>query len=331
MKISSISGRRRFLGSVGALGLGVAAPAFAQVPALSRGPVRFILPLSAGGAADASTRPLAVELEKSLGRPVIVENKPGGLFTIGMQALLQSPADGHTLLYLYNSVASVQAVHKRFDINRQLLPLAQTTSMPMVLLVPGSSRFKTIQDLVAHGRSNPGALNYSTLGQGSTEHLKAVQLCRAAGIQAQDIPYKSGPEMLTGLIGGEVSFTLTAGSFARIFAPKGQVRVLAVIDRQRAAEFPDVPTLAEGGVSIPPLNFWGGYAVHASTPPATAQMLFEELAAAATKPGVRDLLAPLGIVPTVSKSPQDFRKLIADDVAWMTEIAKDLNITPDKG
>jgi tripartite-type tricarboxylate transporter receptor subunit TctC len=323
--------RRTFLQGAGALCAGAALPALAQQPAFPRGPIKFILPMTAGGAADASTRPLAAELQKSLKQPVIVENKPGGLFMIGMQALLQAPADGHTLIYLYNSVASVQAVHKKLDINRQLIPVTQTTSMPMVLLVPGSSRFKSLSELVAFGRSHPGKLSYASLGVGSTEHLKAVQLERMAGFQALNVPYKSGPEMVNGVIGSEVDFVLTAATFAHTFAPKGQVRVLGVVDRQRMKDMQSVPTMAEGGVDLPPLSFWGGYAVRAETPPAIVQRLFEELSAAAVAPSVRDLIAPSGILPVTSRSPEDFRKLIADDVAWMAGIAKDLNIAPDKG
>lgn len=322
--------RRTFLQSAGAFGACLALPALAQGPAFPRGPIRFVLPVAAGGAADASTRPLTLELERSLKQPVIVENKPGGLFTIGLQTVLQAPADGHTLMYLYNSVASVQAVHRRFDINRQLIPVTQTSSIPMVLLVPGNSRFKTLGELVAFARANPRKLNYSSLGPGSTEHLKAVQIERSAGFQAQNVPYKSGPEMVKGLIGGEVDFTLTAATFAHTFAPRGQVRVLAVLDRQRMREMPEVPTMSEAGVNVPPLTFWGGYAVHADTPAPIVQRLYEELTAAATKPSVRELLAPMGILPVTSKSPQDFRKLIADDVAWMAETAKDLDIALEK-
>lgn len=304
-------------------------PAFSQSANFPKGPVKFILPVAAGGAADVSTRPLALELEKSLKQSVIVDNKPGGLFQIGMQTLLQAPADGHSLIYLFNSMASVQAVHKRFDLNRQLIPITQTTLMPMVMLAPSNSRFKNLSDMLAYGRANPGKLSYASLGPGSMEHLKAVQVERAAGVQAENVPYKSGPDMIKALMGGEVDFVLTAASFAYTFAPKGQVRVFAVFDTKRMREMPDVPTIAEAGVNVPPLNFWGGYGVHADTPPAVVQRLFDELSTAATSSFVRERMAQIGITPVTSKSVQDFRKLIADDVAWMTDIAKDLNIKPE--
>lgn len=316
------------IGLIGAATLPVM-PALSQAVAFPKGPVKFVLPVAAGGAADVSTRPLAIELEKSLKQTVLVDNRPGGLFQIGMQTLLQAPADGHTMIYLFNSMASVQAVHKRFDLNRQIIPVTQTTVMPMVMLAQGNSRFKNLADMISFGRANPGKLSYASLGPGSMEHLKAVQVERAAGIQAENVPYKSGPDMIKALMGGEVDFVLTAASFAYTFAPKGQVRVFAVFDTKRMREMPDVPTITEAGVNVPPLNFWGGYGVHADTPPAVVQRLFEELSAAATSAPVRERMAQIGITPVTSKSVQEFRKLIADDVSWMTEVAKDLNIKPE--
>lgn len=321
--------RRSILQGAGALCATMALPSIAQDNTFPKTTIRIILPVSAGGAADIATRPLALELQKILKQPVIVDNKPGGLFMIGMQSLLQAPADGHTLIYLYNSVASVQAVHKKFDINRQLTPVTQTTNMPMVLLVPGSSRFRTVAELITHGRSNPNTLNYGSLGVGSTEHLKAVQLEKVGRFKAQNVPYKSGPEMVKGLIGNEVDFVLTASTFAYTFAPKGLVRVLAVVDRERMKEMPDVPTIVQAGINLPPLSFWGGYAVRADTPVAIVQRLQSALTAAAMSPAVREALVPMGIIPTVSQSLPDFSKLIADDIAWMADVAKDLNIAPE--
>jgi tripartite-type tricarboxylate transporter receptor subunit TctC len=327
MKKNISINRRQVIKTSAMMLAGSSFPAYSQTNAFPKGPVRIVIPLAAGGAADVSARPMAVELEKSLKQSVIVDNKPGGLFVIGMQSILQAPADGHTLIYLYNSMASVQAVHKRFDINRQLIPVTQTTSMPMVMLAPGNSPYKDLGAMLNFGRANPKKLSYASLGPGSTEHLKALQIERAAGFLAENISYKSGPDMIKALIGGEVDFVLTAASFALTFAPKGQVKVFAVIETQRMKEMPEVPTITEAGVNVPPLSFWGGYAVHADTPPAIVQRLFEEVRAAATSSQVTERLSKIGISAITSKSSQDFRKLIAEDISWMAETAKDLNIT----
>lgn len=317
--------RRSALRATLAATAALALPALAQSDAL-RGPVRIIVPLTAGGAGDVSTRALAIELEKSIGQPVIVDNRPGGLFQIGLNALQSAPADGLTLLHLHNSLPSVQVVQKLFDLNRQTQPVALTMESPMVLLVPGNSPHKTLADLVAFGRANPGKLSYSTLGPGSVEHLKSAQIERAAGFSAVNVPYKAGPDMVKGLLSGEVDFTLTAAIFARTFAPKGQVRVLAVVDRERWKDMPEVPTIGEAGVSVPQLRFWGGYAAHADTPPALVQRLHGELSAAATRPSVVERIYQGGMTAQVSASPAAFREFIGAELKWMADVAATLQL-----
>lgn len=318
--------RRQLLQGAAAACASMALPSLAQGNAAPKGPVRFIVPFAAGGAADVTTRPLALELERIWKQPVLVENRPGGLFMIGLQALLQAPPDGQTLMYLTNSVATVQAVHKRFDINRQMIPITQTVGFPMVMLVPGNSPFKTVADLVAFGRANPGKLRYSSIGPGSTEHLKALQVEKVAGFVGENIPYKSGPDMVKGLISGEVDFQLTAVTFAHAFAPSGQVRVLASMGSQRMKDMPNVPTIAEAGFNVSPFNYWSGYAVHADTPPQIVERLHKDLSVAALSPFVRERLGNIGLTAMVNQSTQEFRKLITDEVNWSTEYSKGLNL-----
>ena len=314
--------RREVLAGTAISCMGFALPSLAQGRSFPKNSVRFVVPFAAGGAADVATRPLAKELEPVWKQPVLVDNRPGGLFMIGLQAALQAPADGHTLMYLTNSMAAVQAVHKQYDLGRQLIPVTQTVSFPMVMLVPGNSPFKTVEDLVAYARDNPNKLRYSSVGVGSTEHLKTVEFQKAARFEADHIPYKSGPDMVVGLLGAQVDLTLTAANFAYTYAPKGQVRVLAVLGSQRIKEMPDVPTLRETGFDVSPFNFWSGYAVKAGTPAPVVQLIYQDLATAAVTPFMNETLAGLGMSPAVSKSPDAFAKLIADELAWAMEQSK---------
>lgn len=317
--------RRAVLGIGAALAVAAAVPASGQSTTWPRGIVRIIVPLAAGGIADITTRAMASELEKQIGQTVIIENRPGGLFAIAMQAIQSAPADGQTLIYLFNSIATVQAVHKKFDLNAQLMPVGQATVIPIMLLVPGNSPHRTLRDLVAYGRANPGRLNYSSLGPGSMEHLKSVQLEQAAGFQANNISYKSGPDMVKDLIGNQVDFTVTVASFASMYAPSGQVRVLGVFDDKRLKEWPDVPTIAEGGVKADPLTFWGGYAVKAGTPPEIVQRLHREVSRAALAKPVVDRLANISVGAVTSRDPAEFGRLIANDVKWMSDLAKTMD------
>ena len=167
--------RRTFAKSACSVAAAFALPARAQSD-FPRGPLKIIVGLPPGGSADIIARTGAAVMEKSLKQQVVVENKPGGQFQISVQALLAAPADGHTLLYLYNGYASVNATLKLFDLDKQTIPVAQVASTPIVLLVRGDSPHKTAKDLWAWARANPGKLTYGTLGAGGVEHLKWTQV-----------------------------------------------------------------------------------------------------------------------------------------------------------
>ncbi len=317
--------RRVILKAASAITAASVLPSRAQA-AFPKGLVRFVIPLNAGGAADVATRAMVPQLERMWGQPVIVDNRPGGMFVIGMQALLQAPADGHTLVYLFNSIATIQVVHKKFDLNTQVMPVTQTTLSPMIVMVGGNSPFKTLRELIAYGKANPGKLSYATLGPSSIEHLKAVQFEQIAGFRATPVPYKSGPDMAKDVIGGVADYVLIIGSFGPLYASSGRARVLGVLDDHRMKELPDVPTVAEADVPLPPLSYWGGYAVRAGTPPDIVKRLHHDIAKVAASKEVTDKLAQMTFSSVVSREPEEFRKVIASDMVWMTEVAKTLDL-----
>jgi tripartite-type tricarboxylate transporter receptor subunit TctC len=314
-----------FTAAMSAAFLFVASQAIAQSDYPNH-PLKIIIPLPAGGAADVATRTMALELEKQLKQPVIVDNKPGGMFQVGLQALLAAPADGHTLLHLNAGMVGVQVVQKRYEITKQTQPITIAGETPMVLMVGPNTPFKTIKDLVDYGRANPDKLNYATPGPGSIEHLKIAQIEKVAGFKGINVAYKGGPDMLKAVVGGEVHFTIAPAIFAAQFAPKGQVRVLAAIDSSRLKEFPDVPTITEAGVNVSPLRIWGGFAVHPDTPAAIVQRLHKEFVAVMAASAVVNKLTPFGMILQTSKSPDDFRRQIASDAMWMTDVAKELKL-----
>lgn len=317
--------RRYAIAFAGAALMCASLPAVAQSDYPNR-PIKIVIPLPAGGAADVGVRTMALELEKSLKQPVVVDNKPGGLFMVGLQSVLNAPADGYTVMHLNVGMVGVQVVQKKFDLNKQLMPLTVSGDTPMVLMVGPNSPHKTMKDLIAFGRANPGKLNFATPGTGTVEHLKIAQIEKVGGFTGVNVAYKGGPDMVKAVIGGEVDFTIAPAIFAMQFAPKGQVKVLAAIDQTRLKEFPDVPTIVEAGVNVSPLRMWGGYAVHPDTPPAIAQRLQRELAAATVSAPVVEKLTPFGMVLQASKSSDDFRKQIAAETVWMTDVVKGLKL-----
>ena len=245
---------------------------------------------------------------------------------MALQAMALAPADGNTLLHLSAGMVAVQAVQGQYDLLADLMPITAVGDTSMVLMVGPRSPHKTLAELVAHGRANPGALTYATSGQGSLEHLKIAQIEKMAGFQGLSVPYRGGPDMVKALIGGEVDFTIVATAFAAQFAPRGLVRVLAALDERRLPELPEVPTVREAGVNVPPLRVWGGYAVRAGTPAAVLQRLHGALVAAARDPEVAARLAPLGMTVFTSPTPADFSAQIAADLAWMKTMASGLGL-----
>jgi tripartite-type tricarboxylate transporter receptor subunit TctC len=325
MENSQHLNRRQILGSMGAIGLSTALPAKAQADYPNR-PLRIVLGLPAGGAADIVVRALAQELEHSMKQPVVVDNKPGGLFQIAVQAVLSAPADGHTLLYINSSFVTVQAVQKKFDLTRQFLPLTLAGETPSVLVVNANSRFKTVKDLVDFGRARPDELSYGTLGIGTLEHLKSVQLTEAAGFDAKAIPYKGGPDMLNAVIAGDIQFTGVNVFSALPFIKSGKLRALAALDNTRIKALPDTPTIIEAGVNTSTTRIWSGFAVHPATPQPIAQRLFNGLVAVMNSPEIIKKYTPLGILTTTSKSPDEFRNLIISEAAWMGAASKKIDL-----
>lgn len=325
MENSQHLNRRQILGSMGAIGLSAALPAKAQADYPNR-PLRIVLGLPAGGAADIVVRALAQELEHSMKQPVVVDNRPGGLFQIAVQAVSSAPADGHTLLYINSSFVTVQAVQKKFDLTRQFLPLTLAGETPSVLVVNANSRFKTVKDLVDFGRARPDELSYGTLGIGTLEHLKSVQLTEAAGFDAKAIPYKGGPDMLNAVIAGDIQFTGVNVFSALPFIKSGKLRALAALDNTRIKALPDTPTIIEAGVNTSTTRIWSGFAVHPATPQPIAQRLFNELVAVMNSPEIIKKYTPLGILTTTSKSPDEFRNFIISEAAWMGAASKKIDL-----
>lgn len=313
------------LAGAGLLGASVGRAAFAADKYPSR-PIRLIMPLPAGGPADVGARITAQQLEKVLKQPVIVENKPGGSYSIGMSALAAAPADGYTLIALNVSMASTQVTLKKFDLLKSLIPVSRTAETPAMLLVSGKSALKTVGDLVAQAKANPGRMAYGVGGAGSAEHLLAVMMEQAAGFKATMIPFKGSIEGMTALVAGDIEYQVVPLPLAAQFIPKGQARGLAVFSAKRLKDFPDVPTLAEAGIAVSPFTYWTGLAVQAGTPPEIVQELHRAIAEANASPEVQAKLAAIGAGASTSASPQAFAKEFADEIERMTATVKAGNI-----
>jgi len=320
--------RRHVLASLAALGAGSLGPlsALAQDAYPTKGPIKIIVPLPAGGAADATVRVLAAALQTQMKQSIIIDNKPGGSFVIGMQAIAQAPADGYTLLHLNPGMSAAQAALKRIDVLKAVTPISTMGTMPTILVVPAASPIKSVKDLIAAGAGKPGSLNYGSVGIGSLEHLWGSNFSKRHRLEAVHVPFKGMPDAATALASGEVQFLPLILAVAQSFIQKGMMRPLAVIDTQRTPALPDVPTLKELGFDEPPLVFWGGLATPKGTPAAIVEMLRENIATTMANPEVKGKLAAMGTTAMSSAKSQAFEAQIAQELTWLTEAVKAANL-----
>lgn len=320
--------RRHVLASLAAMGAGAFGPlqALAQEAYPGKGPIKLIVPLPAGGAADATVRVLSAALQTQMKQSFVIDNKPGGSFVIGMQAIAQAPADGYTLMHVNPGMCAAQAALKKIDLLKTLTPISSMGTMPALLVVPASSPIKSVKELIAAGAAKPGSLNYGSVGIGSLEHLWSSNFSKRNRLDAVHVPFKGMPDAATALASGEVQFLSLVQILALSFIQKGMMRALAVIDSHRVAALPNVPTLKELGYDEPPLVFWGGLAAPKGTPPAIIEMLRENIAAAVANPDVKAKLASTGTTAMSSPTSAAFEAQITQELAWLNDAVKAANL-----
>lgn len=305
------------------------APAFARASepsdAFPSKVIKIIVPLQAGGAADVGARIVGANWQVRSKQPVIVENKAGGSFVIGMQSIIQAPPDGYTLITLNSGMAAAQATQKRYDMLKSLSPITKVGITPVLFTVHSGSRFKSLKELVDYAKKHPGQLNYGSVGIGSMEHLWVTLFSQAAGIEVTHVPFKGMPDTMTALMRGELSFVPAVYSQAQPFIEKGMLRSFGVISDKRLAHMPGLPTVKEQGFDVPPFEFWSGYAAPAGTPAKIVAKLNSEILAVLQQPDTKERYLKQGTV-VESSTPGEFGALIASELAWMDATAKAHNI-----
>ena len=285
-------------------------------------PLRWIVPYPPGGATDLIARLMGQWLTERLGQPVIIENKPGGGTNIGVQAVVSAPPDGYTLLFAVATNAINVSLYKTlpFDFVKDIVPVAGLSELPLVMEVNPSVPARTVAELVAHAKANPGRINIASFGAGTISHL-AIELFKATtGIDIVHVPYRGGAPLMTDLLSGQVQAAVDALPNSLPHIQRGAVRALAIMPTARTAVLPDVPTIAE---SIPgfEVSTWSGIGVPRGTPTDVVERLNREVNAGLADPGIKSRLAEVGATP-LPFTPAGFGARIASDVAkWAKVVA----------
>lgn len=276
-------------------------PLAARAQAWPAKPIRYVVPFAAGGTTDILARLLAPPLGAALGQTLVVDNKAGAGGVLGADAVAKSPADGYTLL---GSTISTQAINPAlnpkipYNAARDFAPVTMIGATSNALIVPASSPFKTVQDLLAHARKHPGKLSFSSAGTGTSQHMSGELLKQMAGTFILHIPYRGSGPALQDVIAGQVDFGIDTLVAAAAHIKSGSLRVLAVTAGKRVKGFESVPTLAESGVPGYDVSSWQAVHAPAGTPREIVQRLQTEIARALQTPEVRQRLETLGLEPS---------------------------------
>lgn len=252
------------------------------------------------------------EMSKSLGVPVVVENRPGAAGNIGIMQIKSKPADGYTIGYgNVNTLAVNRTLFKKlpYDVDRDLVPVAHAFDLYNVLIVPKDSPIQDVAGLIAAARKAPGKLSFGAPGVGTTGHMGGELFRSMAGIDVLFVPYNGGPAALQDLMGGRIDYLFANSSEVGPLVAGGKVRPLAVSSTKRIAILPNVPTLDESGVKGYETVAWGGVVAPHGTPHEVIEKLNKAINAALATPTVREGLAKLGAVPA-GGSPADFQRTI---------------------
>jgi tripartite-type tricarboxylate transporter receptor subunit TctC len=294
-------------------------------------PVRIVVPFAAGGPADVYARFLAQRLSDSLGQPFVVEDRPGGGSVVGTDIVAKSAPDGYTLLLMSNTHTVNESLMpgKPFQLMRDFTPVAPINYSDLVLVVNPAVQAKTLPELIALAKAQPGKLNYASSGPGTPYHMAGELFKAMAGLDIVHVPYKESSGARTGVLGGQVEMMFDAVTVMNEHVKAGKVRALATSGNARSTVMPDVPTLAEAGVPGYEAVIWLGLMAPKATPAAVVTRLNAEVTKILARPDVRSEWMKQGAV-AMTMAPDAFGRYIDDDIVKWERIVKLSGARPDR-
>ena len=294
-------------------------------------PIPMIAPFPAGGLVDVLARAIGDELTKTLGQPVIVENRPGAGGNLGADIVAKAEPDGYTLLMTSPGIQSInQFLYKTmpFDPDKAFAPISLVADMSMLVVVHPKVGVRTLRELIDYARANPGKLNFGSAGVGTTGHLGQALLTHVARINLTHIPYRGAAPAVTDLIAGQIDGVVDNPPTVMPHIKAGTIIALAVASKERLALLPDVPAAAEAGLPGWEASSWFGVVAPARTPPEILKRLYAEIAKAARLPSMQRFTSESG-ARMVGNNPEEFAKVIADERGKWGEIVRSANISAE--
>ena len=291
-------------------------------------PIRIVVPYPAGGSTDQLARAIQAPLAETLGQPIVIENKAGAGGTLGTDMVAKAAPDGYTFVFGNSGPNALAGLIRKlpYDSLKDLRPLSTVAIVPMILAVPAEAPHKTLKEFIAYARAQGTAMNYGSVGIGSISHLTGEQFNELAGTKMQHIPYNGGAPMVTAFAGGQLHAAFVTGLDGASMVQAGRIRYLAVATPQRTEVLAGLPAVAE---DVPGFRSvaWFGVLAPKAVPDDIAQKMQAAIVKAVARPEVRKLFAERG-VEARSSTPQEFEKMIRDEVAQWGPVVTKADIKP---
>ncbi|UUC94027.1 tripartite tricarboxylate transporter substrate binding protein [Comamonas sp. C11] len=294
-------------------------------------PVNIIVPFPAGGSTDTVARALALSMGEQLGKPFVVENRPGATGTIGAGAVKRAAADGYTLLVasLGPFVVTPHMVKNvPYDAGKDFDYITIPVQAPNVLVASPTQKARSVSEVIAALKANPGKISFASSGNGSSDHLSAELFWQQTGTEAVHVPYKGGAPAITDLLGGQVDFSFQNVNAVLSHLRSGKLRAIAVTGTQRSPVLPDVPTLAESGVKGAEVYSWQGMAAPKGLPVDVKARLSKAAIAAVQQPEIRKRFVEQGL-EIVGNTPEEFTRFQAQENERWKRLIETRKITAD--
>ena len=293
-------------------------------------PIKVLVGYAPGGAVDLVARTLGQNLSASMGQSIVIENKPGAGTNIAVKQLIDSPADGYTLMVAANALAANMSLYKPqpFDIDKDITPIAMIGRVPVVIATSADSKYQKISDLIKAAKANPDFITYGTPGNGATPHMAMKFFEQAAGISLKHVPYKGGAPAITDLIGGQLDLVAVNMLEVAPHVKSGKLKIVAVMSAKRSPLFPDIPTVAESGFPGFEASVWYSLIAPAKTPASIVKTLHSQVEKALQSKEMTERLGSVG----GEVSPGTTAQLIAylnSERKRYEKLVREANIQPD--
>ena len=322
-----LSSRRRFQHLALAFAAAFAFPLTAHAQGFPSKPVRLVVTYPAGGSSDLMARIMGQKLSEYWGQPVIIESKPGAAGSIGMEFTARQPADGYTFVVGNLGPVAVNPLINKvpYNMERDFVPIALTATGPNILVVPVASPYKTLGEMLAAARAQPGTLNFGTSGPGSMAHLGGELIIRQANVKLIGVPYKGGGQAVNDLLAGHVNMMVADALPVSQFIKTNRLRALAITSARRSRLFPEIPTFAEAGLpGLVAENWWGAF-LPAGTPKAIVDSYHTALVKIMADPDLKEKFAGLGVEAQAS-TQDEFRAFLKEEISRYTKLVAENGI-----